>query len=133
MHSALAHGVVGQSDFRNSQNPWAVDKGSWVPGQMLFNKAAFEDPSTFNFYQGSGTRITNLRGFGYWNEDMGLSKVIDLSERFHVQFRAEAFNIWNTHSFVSNFSTSVSSVNFGLWNGNVSPPRNLQIGGKLLF
>src|SRR5947207_8543538 len=117
----------------SGHTPCAVDKSSWVPGQMLFNKAAFEDPSMFNFYQGSGTRITNLRGFGYWNEDMGLSKVIDLSERFHVQFRAEAFNIWNTHSFVSNFSTSVSSVNFGLWNGNVSPPRNLQIGGKLLF
>ena len=68
----------------SGQTLWAVDKSSWVPGQMLFNKAAFEDPSMFNFYQGSGTRITNLRGFGYWNEDMGLSKVIDLSERFHA-------------------------------------------------
>jgi hypothetical protein len=115
-------------------NPWATDESNWTPGQLLFNKAAFESPTTFNFYQGSGSRITNLRGLPYRNQDLSLSKTTRISERFSFEFRAEAFNIWNNHYFPGTpVNTDVASPNFGLWNGSVTAPRNLQLGGKLLF
>lgn len=116
------------------QNPWAVSLSNWKPGQTLFNKSAFEDPNTFNFYGGAGAKVTNLRGPGYANEDLALTKSTRLSERLSFEFRVEAFNVWNAHYFTGTpVVTDVASPSFGQWNGSVSGPRNLQIGGKLLF
>ena len=46
-------------------NPWAQSKSHFEPTQPLFNLAAFESATDFSFYSGSGSRMTNLRGFGY--------------------------------------------------------------------
>jgi len=106
----------------------------------LFNLAAFEPANSFNLYFGSGSRITNLRGFGYHNEDFSLVKNTHITERVGFQIRAEAFNVFNWHIFSntgqfggSAITTDVASPTFGMWNGSVSDPRNLQIGAKLLF
>jgi hypothetical protein len=121
-------------------NPWAQDKSSFDPNKPLFAASAFEPPDNFNLYYGSGSRITNLRGFGYHNEDFSLVKNTRFTERVGLQIRAEAFNVFNWHTFTnganfggSAFTTDVSSPSFGLWNGNVSSPRNLQIGAKVIF
>lgn len=116
------------------QSPWAVDKGSWTPGRPLFNKSAFESSSSFNYYPGVGSVMTNLRGFPFRNQDLSLLKDVQLSDRFRFQMRFEAFNVLNLHNFSRTpVSVDVSSPNFGLWDGQTSPPRNLQIGGKLTF
>jgi hypothetical protein len=116
------------------QSPWAVSKGSWTPGEPLFNRAAFETPSSFNYYQGSGSRITNLRGFGYTNVDASLLRNIRITERFRLQLRGEAFDVLNLHAWARTpVVTDVASPSFGLWNGTASPPRNIQVGGKLTF
>jgi hypothetical protein len=106
----------------------------------LFNAAAFEPANNFNFYYGSGTRVTSLRGFGYHNEDFSLVKNTRITERVGFQIRVEAFNLFNWHIFSntgqfggSAITTDVASPTFGMWNGAVSDPRNLQIGAKLLF
>ena len=118
----------------SGQSPWAVDKGSWTPGQPLFNKSAFEAPSTFNYYPGAGSRITSIRGYGYRNLDASLLKNIRITERFRLQLRAEAFDALNIHAWARNpVTTDVASPSFGLWNGTASPPRNIQVGGKLTF
>lgn len=118
----------------SGQNPWAVGMSSWKPGEILFNRSAFEDPTTFNFYGGAGAKVTNLRGPGYFNEDLALTKMTRISERFTFEFRAEAFNVWNNHYFIGTpVVTDVASPSFGQWNGSVSAPRNLQVGGKFLF
>jgi hypothetical protein len=121
-------------------NPWAQSISNFDPSKPLFNAAAFEPANNFNFYYGSGTRITSLRGFGYHNEDFSLVKNTRITERVGFQIRVEAFNLFNWHIFsnTGNFggsaiTTDVSSPNFGLWNGSVSNPRNLQIGAKVLF
>ena len=123
-------------------NPFAQDKDSFDPNQPLFNRAAFESPDSFNFYYGQGPRISNLRGFGYQNHDLGLLKDTRISEGVRIQFRAEFFNVWNWHRFTprnagsynySAFNTDVASPSFGMWNGTVSDPRNIQFGLKLLF
>ena len=125
-------------------NPFAQSggSGSFDPNKPLFNSAAFEDINSFNFYFGQGPRVSNLRGFGYHNQDLGLIKETRLTERFGLQFRAEFFNVWNWHcftgagygnSFGGAFTTDVASPEFGMWNGNVTSPRTIQFGMKLMF
>ncbi|MGQ9918549.1 MAG: hypothetical protein ACUVS7_14120, partial [Bryobacteraceae bacterium] len=50
-----------------------------------------------------------LRAPGLWQADMALNKRTRLGERFSVDFRAEAFNVFNRAQFdapVSNWSRS---------------------------
>ncbi|MCI0422512.1 MAG: TonB-dependent receptor [Acidobacteria bacterium] len=123
-------------------DPYAQDKGNYDPQKPLFNKAAFESADSFNFYLGKGPRVSNLRGFGYRNQDFGLTKVTQISEKVSIQIRAEAFNVWNWHIFTqagANFAgfnvvnTDVASPSFGMWRGGVSRPRNIQVGAKIIF
>jgi len=122
-------------------NPFAQSKGSFDPSQPLFNAAAFEPTTSFNFYLGQGPRDSNIRGFGYHNEDFGVIKNSRLSDRITLQVRAEFFDAWNWHVFICQqfctgvlaFNNDVSSPTFGQWNGAVSEPRNIQLGMKFLF
>jgi hypothetical protein len=123
-------------------NPFAQSKGGYDPGKgPLFNASAFESPDDFNFYYGQGPRISNLRGFGYHNQDFTLYKRTQISESFGVEFRAEFFNMWNWHILTCTshcfgglaFDNDVSSPGFGEWNGSVSTPRTIQFGLKMIF
>jgi hypothetical protein len=78
-------------------------------------------------------------GPGYLNLDTSLFKNFRLSDRFQLQFRAEAFNILNHTNFqlgVGNVGPSgnnrLNSPEFGKAGGTFSP-RNLQFGLKLSF
>ncbi len=122
-------------------NPWAQSKGHFDPNKPLFNQAAFEDFNSFNFYRGQGPRISNLRGFGYHNHDVGFIKNVRITERVNFQLRGEFFNIWNWHTFncttqcfgYGAFDTGVGDTLFGMWNGTVSNPRNIQVAGRITF
>jgi len=119
-------------------NIYAQSMSNYNPNKPLFNASAFEPVSDFNFGLGDGPRVSNIRGFGYHNQDLGLEKETPLNERFRLLIRVEAFNVWNFHIFTATnaggfVNTDVASPSFGLWNGNVSPPRNIQLGGKLTF
>jgi len=123
--------------------PWAQGKGTFDPNRPLFNQAAFEPVSGFEAfgYYGRGPRVTDLRGFGYHNHNLGLVKTTKITEGLTFQFRAEFFNLWNWHGFsCSNqcfgalaFDTDISSPEFGQWTGSVSDPRNIQFGARLDF
>ncbi len=52
--------------------PWAQDKSNYEPAKPLLNRDAFEPADSFNFYWGQGPRMSNLRGFGYRNQDLTL-------------------------------------------------------------
>ena len=123
-------------------NPFAQDKGNFEPSKPLFNRDAFEAANSFNFYYGNGPRVTDVRGFGFYNHDFGLIKNTRIAETVTIQIRAEFFNVWNWHSFnnvgtntagARAFDVDVSSPNFGMWNGAVSSPRNIQVGAKVFF
>jgi hypothetical protein len=45
----------------------------------------------------------------------------------------QAFNALNQHSLGSNFGTSLTSSNFGIWNGTTTNSRNVQISGRMEF
>ncbi len=123
-------------------NPFAQDLGSFDPAKgPLFNKDAFESVDAFNFYYGTGPRVSSYRGPSYRNQDLSLIKNTSLGGRLNLQLRIEAFNLWNWHVFSgggfsgsgSAFTTDLASPDFGKWNGTVSNPRNIQVAARLEF
>jgi hypothetical protein len=95
----------------------------------FLNPAAFTQPVTGSWgNMGKGA----VRGPKLLNWDTGIFKDFPLgNERFHLQFRAEAFNAFN-HTNFSNPTVSLSSSGFGTITG-ASDPRIGQLALKLLF
>ena len=116
-------------------SPWAQSRGSFDPTKPLFNLSSFEPTGQLStgYYFGSGSGISNLRGFGFYNHDIGVLRQVTITERLRLELRGEFFNVWNWHTFTNNFITDVSSPSFGMWNGTVSNPRNIQLGAKIVF
>jgi hypothetical protein len=72
---------------------------STAPGGKRVNPAAFSFPSNT---QAQGTLGRNvLRGFGAWQEDVGLNRQFKLTERANVQLRFEVFNVFNHPNFAN--------------------------------
>lgn len=86
-----------------------------------------------------------LRGFGAWQLDFALRRQIKLTEKLDLQFRAEAFNIFNHPNF-GTIQTNLTAANFGqatnMLNrhlGGLNPlyqlggPRSMQFAVKFVF
>ena len=79
------------------------DDGTW------FDTSAFARPTGVQF--GSVGRNT-MSGPGVVNLDLSLFRTFRITERFNLQFRAEAFNLSNTPHF-ANPEEDINSSNFG--------------------
>lgn len=75
-----------------------------------------------------GRDALNLPGF--WNVDLSVSKVFDLTERVHLQLRGDFFNSFN-HTNLSGLQTNINSGSFGLLSS--ATPRTVQVGARLQF
>jgi hypothetical protein len=120
--------------FGGGQHPDLVGNPVVSSGKSIyewFNPAAFAQPA--NFSSGNLARtFTAVRTDWTRNLDASLFKNFSVSERFKLQFRAEAFNVVN-HPIFSAPGTTVNGVNFGVITGQSNTPRNLQLAMKLLF
>ena len=73
-----------------------------------------------------------------WAADTSIFKTFRVSERYQLQFRAEAFNVFNHTNFQLGGTTGPAEGNnldnplFGQ-EGGTANPRNLQFGLKLGF
>jgi hypothetical protein len=96
-----------------------------------FNPAAFAAVPTGEIRTGNEPRGT-IVGPGYGRWDAALFKNTKISERFNVQFRAEALNVLNHTNLNNPASTSLTS---GVYNTITSArdPRQLQLALKLIF
>ncbi len=96
--------------------------------EQWFNTSAFAFPPPGTFGN-AGRNI--IAGPGFQNFNISLVKDTALSERFKVQFRAEAFNLFNHPNFnlPDNF---LGSPTFGRIS-SARDPRHVQFGLKLLF
>ncbi len=104
------------------------------------NPAAFAVPAPGTF----GNAPRNLvRGPGAWQIDLGLAKSVSLSERAHLEFRSEFFNIFNHPQYglpqsifgVPGFGSVIQTVNTTT---PVSPvgsgtPREIQFALRVAF
>jgi hypothetical protein len=108
--------LVGNPELSNPTT------GQW------FNTSAFAFPAPGTFGN-AGRNI--LDGPGFQNVNISLMKNTPLGERLNLQFRAEAFNLFNHPNFnlPDNF---LGSPTFGRIT-SARDPRHLQFGLKLLF
>jgi hypothetical protein len=125
-------------------NVLAQNWGSVDVNKPLYNASAFEAASKFaaGNYLGTGPRVSDVRGSGYKDVNLSIAKKIDFYEKVHMEIRAEMFNILNNHYFVCDgqawgdcnpANSDPSSPSFGVWNGTVSAPRNIQLVGRITF
>jgi hypothetical protein len=70
--------------------------GGVGPGQSYFDPFAFA-PVTQPRFGNAG--YYSMRGPGAVNTDLAIGRDFPIKERFHLQFRAEAFNATNTPHF----------------------------------
>lgn len=98
-----------------------------------FNTANFSQPAPFTLGNGPAY-YNNLRAPGINNTDFSLFKEFTPYEALKVEFRAEAFNIFNQVQFGAP-DTTVTDTTFGVINSTQSGtnPRQLQFALKLLF
>ncbi len=113
-----------------------------VAGGRRINRSAFQAPPTGQ--QGNLGRNT-LRGFPLYQLDLALRRQFNLTENTAIQFRAEAFNLFNH----PNFANPINDLSNGLFGqstqmlgrslGGLSPlyqiggPRSLQFALRLQF
>jgi Carboxypeptidase regulatory-like domain len=79
---------------------------------------------------------TPVRGPGFQNLDMSLFKQFPIHESVKLEFRAEAFNLPNWHSFANPPSYNLNFLNtasFGEITSSRSNPRILQLALKLYY
>jgi hypothetical protein len=96
-----------------------------------FDKSHYSQPTAYTFGN-MGPRDPNIRNDGIFNWDLSVFKNFRLTEKFSLQFRAEALNAFNTPRF-SGPNTSVTSSSFGTITSQANAPRQMQMGLKVLF
>ena len=97
--------------------------------QQWFNTAAFALPAAFT-YGDAGRNI--VIGPGIFNTDASLIRNVTLGGSKSLQFRLEAFNLFNKPIW-GDPTMAMSSPLYGQINSTRSPMRELQIGVKFAF
>lgn len=129
-----------------------LNPGQGCPGGWAINPCAFvvvgsapSAPCPTNGTVGGLAPRNFLHGFGAWQMNLAIRREFPIQERLKLQFRAEAFNIFNhpnfgyidPFSFDSKFGQATSTLANSL--GVLSPlyqmggPRSMQFALKLVF
>ena len=118
-HASVASGPIHNND---GINPW-------------FNTAAYAQVCTADGCptgaRPGSSRPGSVRGPGLWRADLSGFKNVKFNDRMNLQFRAEAFNVFN-HTNPDTISTSSTSGTFGKVTA-YRDPRILQLALKLYF
>ena len=124
--------IGGQRPNLINPNPYCASQGPncWV------SAAAFGSPATGTF---GNLGSNSLIGPGYIQLDASLSRRIVLHENHTLEFRLDAFNVFNHVNFSTPVSTT-SASNFGHITSDITAPgsssgdpRILQISAKYAF
>ena len=136
----LGYNPTGNGDTRNPVRPnWnPAFSGNLYPKTPTeyFNPNAFLPPATGTY--GNVSR-DSLEGPGLSELDFSASKNTALTERVHLQFRAEFFNILNHTNFLTpnevvyTSATSGISPTAGVVTATSTTSRQIQFGAKLQF
>jgi len=97
--------------------------------QKWFNTAAFAFPG--NGVLGDASKSVGT-GPGFINFDTSLLKEFHVTEKHYVQFRAQAYNLFNRPNF-SNPNGSRGSATFGTISSTVNPGRFIQLSLRFVY
>jgi hypothetical protein len=125
--SAGSLDAPGNSQTADQVKPEVERIGSLA---QFYDRTAFAAPSGAPRFGTTGRNI--LRGPGIVNLDLSLFRDFYLTERFTLQFRAEAANLSNTPHF-GNPSNSVNSGNFMQITSAENDQRTIRFGLRLHF
>ncbi|MGE0882100.1 MAG: carboxypeptidase regulatory-like domain-containing protein [Blastocatellales bacterium] len=126
--------VVAGTDPYNSDglkralSPLAADGG-------YFNRDAFTLPAAGTF---GNSGIGVVTATGYANMDFGIGKQFYITERYHLDFRADFYNLTNHPNFAPPNVNWSDTANFGkitgtIGGGTAAGARNLEFSLKLFF
>jgi hypothetical protein len=119
--------------------------GDGFPGGKRFNPAAFDSATPLAQARQGNVGRGSLRGFGLQQVDLSVRRNFRIFEGLNLQFRADAFNIFNTANFANptgvltsaNFGRSTQALSTALGGLNsqfqVGGPRSIQLALKILF
>jgi hypothetical protein len=97
----------------------------------IFNTSAFAPPAQYTF--GNSGRDA-FRSPSFWNLDTSLFRQFPFwGEDRRIEFRAEAFNLFNTVILGTPGHDISNRSSFGKANGTANRPRQLQLGAKFIF
>jgi hypothetical protein len=95
---------------------------SQYPGGKIINYDAFNVPTSGPGFDSEGDTPRNYaRDFGAWQMNFAIRRDFPIYERLHLQFRAEAFNIFNHPSF--------SGIDYDWQDGPYNPEDHYGFGG----
>lgn len=114
-----------------------------APGQTYVNVIGpnFQGSKIFsqvglNTVPGTQAAPIYLYGPHFWDDDLAVTKVLPLTERFRLSFQGEFLNAFNHPSFnyVSSINTNVQSGGFGHLSGShATAPRAIELRANLEF
>ena len=122
--------ISGRNSYRPNQSGPALAANKSYQG--YFNTANFSTPEPYAPFGNSPRNAVS--GPAFWQLDTGLTKDFALTEKAHVQFRAEAFNLTNRTNFgePNTLYNGASSTTFGVITSTL-PARELQMAAKIVF
>ncbi|MFL6416936.1 MAG: carboxypeptidase regulatory-like domain-containing protein, partial [Bryobacteraceae bacterium] len=99
-----------------------------------FNTSCYSVPAAYTFGNESRTDPV-LRGPGIANFNFALFKRTAITERLNIEFRTEAFNLFNRVQFSPPNTVATTNANstFGVISAQVNTPRLIQFGLRLGF
>ena len=113
-----------------------IPAGGQTPNNWI-NPAAFTTPAS-GTYGDAGRNL--VRAPGLWQVDLAMAKKVSLTDRLGMQFRAEAFNVFNRAQFGSPQANLSSPLSFGVITTPVNQgatgsgtPRQFQLALRLSF
>jgi hypothetical protein len=129
-NAGVADGTTGIGSYADRVgNPFAVPASDpTVKGRLLFNPLAYTLPQGLTFGSSGRNSLNNPHRTDF---DMSLYKVFKPTEKIALQFRAEAFNIFN-HTQWNGLNTYVGTTNF-LYATGAHMPRVLQFALRITF
>jgi hypothetical protein len=141
LQTGIPLGLTCQQNNTNSQGggcrPNSTGKSAKLTGRVedrlsrYFDTSQFTQPAPFTF--GNVSRaLPDVRAPGLRNLDFSLFKSFMVTERTRVQFRAEAFNLFN-HPLFGGPGVVFGNANFGVITAQVNTPRQLQMALRLDF
>jgi hypothetical protein len=96
-----------------------------------FNQGCFSQPAAYTY--GTMARTDpSLRADGVANYDFSAFKNFPLTEKAHIQFRAEFFNIFNRAQFGPP-NTTLGNASFGFVSSQINNPRLVQFALRVGF